>query len=52
MTVWFLRLIISFDSASTKDGFAIHIYTANESMENSCLANADGDFLFVPQQGR
>lgn len=38
-------------SASTKDGFAIHVYTANMSMKDSCLANADGDFLFVPQQG-
>jgi hypothetical protein len=34
-----------------KSGFAIHIYTANESMNDSCLANADGDLLIVPQQG-
>jgi homogentisate 1,2-dioxygenase len=34
-----------------KSGFAIHIYTANESMHDSCLANADGDLLIVPQQG-
>lgn len=38
-------------SAARKEGFAIHIYTANRSMEDCCLANADGDFLIVPQQG-
>lgn len=38
-------------SPATKDGYAIHIFTASMSMENCCLANADGDFLIVPQQG-
>ena len=38
-------------SPATKDGYAIHIYTASTSMHDSCLANADGDFLIVPQQG-
>lgn len=38
-------------NASCKDGFAIHMYTANASMTDCCLANADGDFLIVPQQG-
>jgi homogentisate 1,2-dioxygenase len=38
-------------SASTKDGYAIHIYTATEDMKDCCLCNADGDFLIVPQQG-
>jgi len=36
-------------SAARKDGFAVHIYTASCSMDDSCLANADGDFLIVPQ---
>lgn len=36
-------------SAAKKDGFAIHIYTATTSMGDSCLCNADGDFLIVPQ---
>ena len=27
------------------------MYTANQSMDNCCLSNADGDFLIVPQQG-
>jgi homogentisate 1,2-dioxygenase len=38
-------------SPATKDGFAIHVYTASTSMDGCCLANADGDFLIVPQQG-
>jgi hypothetical protein len=28
------------------------MYTANTSMEDSCLANADGEMLIVPQQGK
>jgi homogentisate 1,2-dioxygenase len=38
-------------SAGTKEGYAIHVYTATASMQDCCLANADGDFLVVPQQG-
>jgi hypothetical protein len=38
-------------SAGAKNGFAVHVYTATASMEDSCLANADGDMLIVPQQG-
>ena len=34
-----------------KDGYAIHMYTFNADMGRSCLANADGDFLIVPQMG-
>ncbi|MDP3749530.1 MAG: homogentisate 1,2-dioxygenase [Phenylobacterium sp.] len=33
-------------------GAAIHLYAANRSMANRCFANADGEFLIVPQQGR
>ena len=29
----------------------MHVYTASTSMTDSCLANADGDLLIVPQQG-
>lgn len=36
-------------SAARKDGYAIHVYAASASMADSCLANADGDFLIVPQ---
>lgn len=38
-------------SAEAKTGYAIHMYTANTSMEHCCLASADGDMLLVPQQG-
>jgi homogentisate 1,2-dioxygenase len=38
-------------STSSRQGYAIHIYTATADMTNSCLANADGDFLIVPQLG-
>eukprot|EP00271_Cylindrocystis_brebissonii_P014267 TRINITY_DN35573_c0_g1_i1.p1 TRINITY_DN35573_c0_g1~~TRINITY_DN35573_c0_g1_i1.p1 ORF type:complete len:500 (-),score=75.96 TRINITY_DN35573_c0_g1_i1:1458-2957(-) len=37
---------------SSKSGYAIHMYTANKGMVDQALANADGDFLVVPQQGR
>ena len=46
-----LTTICGAGSAGRKDGFAIHVYTASVSMHNSCLANADGDMLIVPQQG-
>jgi homogentisate 1,2-dioxygenase len=35
-----------------KEGLAIHIYTANTSMENKAFCNNDGDMLILPQQGR
>lgn len=37
--------------ASTKIGFAIHMYTCNTSMKDKAFLNSDGDFLIVPQQG-
>lgn len=38
-------------SPGTKSGYAVHTYAANASMADTCLANADGDFLIVPQLG-
>ena len=32
--------------------YAIHVYAASADMGDTCLGNADGDFLVVPQQGR
>ena len=46
-----LTTVCGAGSAGKKEGFAIHVYTASISMDNSCLANADGDMLIVPQQG-
>ncbi len=33
-------------------GAAIHLYTANQSMQHEYFYNADGDFLIVPQEGK
>lgn len=32
-------------------GAAVHIYRANRPMEERCFWNADGEMMFVPQQG-
>lgn len=37
--------------SSSWAGLAIHIYAANTSMKNRYFYNADGEMLFVPQQG-
>lgn len=39
-------------SSFLRHGYAIHMYTANKSMDNCAFCNADGDFLIVPQKGR
>jgi homogentisate 1,2-dioxygenase len=33
-------------------GVAVHVYCANADMNRRCFFNADGEMLFVPQQGR
>lgn len=38
-------------SVEMQNGAAIHLYTANASMQNYYFYNADGDFLIVPQEG-
>eukprot|EP00842_Homolaphlyctis_polyrhiza_P001677 jgi/Hompol1/250/HPOL_004117-RA len=38
-------------SPSSRNGLAIHLYSANTDMVNEAFYNADGDFLIVPQQG-
>jgi homogentisate 1,2-dioxygenase len=47
-----LYTICGAGSPFLRHGYAIHIYGANSSMENCAFANADGDFLIVPQLGR
>ncbi|KAK4285900.1 hypothetical protein QN277_002530 [Acacia crassicarpa] len=39
-------------SSFLRHGYAIHMYTANKSMDNCAFCNADGDFLLVPQKGK
>lgn len=38
--------------AGTQAGIGIHLYAANASMTDRFFHNADGEMLFVPQQGR
>ena len=35
-----------------REGLAIHLYSANASMEKTAFVNSDGDFLIVPTEGR
>ena len=36
---------------AAQSGLAVHVYRANRSMERRYFANADGELMFVPQQG-
>ncbi|KAI3910088.1 hypothetical protein MKW98_031229 [Papaver atlanticum] len=47
-----LYTICGAGSSFLRHGFAIHMYSANKSMENCAFCNADGDFLIVPEKGR
>lgn len=47
-----LRTVAGNGTAVSKEGMALHFYVANESMDKSAFVNNDGDFLFVPDQGR
>jgi len=38
-------------SANGQSGIGIHVYVANKSMVDRYFYNADGEMLFVPQQG-
>lgn len=37
---------------TNKEGLAVHMYTANQSMDKMAFVNNDGDFLIIPQIGR
>ena len=39
-------------SPSAGAGAAVHVYTANRSMADTCLFDSDGELLLVPQLGR
>lgn len=47
-----LKTIAGNGDPTSGEGLAIHIYTANASMENKACCNNDGDMLIMPQQGR
>lgn len=46
-----LKTIAGSGDPTLLEGLATHIYTANTSMSQKALVNADGEFLIVPQQG-
>jgi homogentisate 1,2-dioxygenase len=47
-----IRTMVVNGDADAQTGMAAHVFHANRSMERSALANADGEMLIVPQQGR
>ena len=47
-----LRTMVANGDADAQTGMAAHVYVANQSMEQRACVNADGELLFVPQQGR
>ncbi len=46
-----LHAIAGAGDPSVKNGICVYTYSCNTSMIDSAMCNADGDFLFVPQQG-
>ncbi|WP_109806976.1 homogentisate 1,2-dioxygenase [Sphingosinithalassobacter portus] len=37
---------------ATLEGVTVHLYAANRDMDRRAFVNADGELLFIPQQGR
>lgn len=46
-----LTTVAANGNAKAQNGIGIHVYTANTGMGNRFFYNADGELLFVPQQG-
>ncbi|HSB98711.1 MAG TPA: homogentisate 1,2-dioxygenase [Burkholderiaceae bacterium] len=47
-----VRTVVANGDVQAQTGMAALVYTANRSMTQRVLVNADGEMLFVPQQGR
>lgn len=47
-----MRTIVANGDVQAQAGMAALVYTANRSMQGRAFVNADGEMLFVPQQGR
>ncbi|KIY48782.1 putative homogentisate 1,2-dioxygenase [Fistulina hepatica ATCC 64428] len=47
-----IHTIAGHGDPTLEEGVAVHIYTANASMQNSAFCSADGDMLILPQEGR
>ena len=46
-----LATIAGSGDPAMQSGVAVHVYRANRSMKNRVFWNADGELMFVPQQG-
>ncbi len=46
-----MRTITTAGDADARAGMAAHVYTATSSMTDAYFYNADGEMLFVPEQG-
>jgi homogentisate 1,2-dioxygenase len=46
-----VRTVTTAGDAGSHDGMAAHIYLITRSMVDECFYNADGELLFVPQDG-
>jgi len=46
-----LATIAGSGDPALQTGVAVHVYRANRSMKNRVFSNADGELMFVPQQG-
>jgi homogentisate 1,2-dioxygenase len=46
-----LATIAGSGDPALQTGAAVHVYRANRSMKDRCFWNADGELMFVPQQG-
>lgn len=46
-----VRTITTAGDVNGQTGMASHVYVANESMTDEYLCNADGELMFVPQEG-
>ncbi|KAI7834096.1 homogentisate 1,2-dioxygenase [Kickxella alabastrina] len=47
-----LRTVSGAGDPTVKNGIAIHVYAASQSMNCRAFTSSDGDMLIVPQQGR
>ncbi|MBE7419527.1 MAG: homogentisate 1,2-dioxygenase [Ideonella sp.] len=47
-----VRTVVANGDVQAQSGVAALVYTANRSMSGRAFVNADGEMLFVPQQGR
>ncbi|KAJ2827915.1 hypothetical protein FBU31_003048 [Coemansia sp. 'formosensis'] len=47
-----LRTVGGAGDTALKSGLAVHVFTADRSMEQRAFCCSDGDLLIVPQQGR